>query len=197
MSVPSLLVGLSLFSGIALAVVPCMAADHGSKDSGALSFVVKDIDGKNVRLSHYKGKVVMIVNTASLCGNTPQYKSLESLYEKYKDRGLRILAFPANNFGHQEPGSDSDIKEFCTSKYAVTFDVFSKISVKGDDQAPLYKYLTDKTTDPAFGGDIEWNFAKFLISRDGKIVNRFLAGYDPLKPDVVAAIEAQLGPDPK
>ena len=117
-------------------------------------FTVKDIDGKDVSLSRYKGDVLLIVNTASLCGNTPQYAALESLYEKYKGQGFRILAFPANDFAHQEPGSNGDIREFCTSKYSVTFDLFSKISVKDPDKAPLYAYLTDKSTDPKFGGDI-------------------------------------------
>ncbi len=155
-------------------------------------YTVKDIDGKDVKLSKYKGDVLLIVNTASLCGNTPQYASLEKLYEKYKGDGLRILAFPANDFAHQEPGTNAEIHEFCTAKYSVSFDLFSKISVKEPDQAPLYAYLTDKGSDPKFGGPIEWNFAKFLIGRDGQIVNRFPAGHDPLLPDVTGAIEDAL-----
>lgn len=164
--------------------------------SSVYDFTVTDIDGKAVPLSQYRGKVLLIVNTASLCGNTPQYASLEKLYTQYKDQGLRILAFPANNFAHQEPGNNQQIKQFCTGTYHVTFDVFSKISVKGDDQAPLYQYLTDKTTDPQFGGDIEWNFAKFLIGRDGQILNRFPAHHDPLLPDVVSAIQSALASQP-
>lgn len=167
-------------------------AQKTPKAPSALDFTVQNIDGKPVPLSHYRGKVVLIVNTASLCGNTPQYASLEKLYQTYQSKGLRILAFPANNFGHQEPGANGEIKEFCTGKYKTTFDLFSKISVKGDDQAPLYKFLTDKTTDPQFGGDIEWNFAKFVIGRSGQIVARFPAGHDPLSPDVIAAVEQQL-----
>lgn len=167
-------------------------AQKTPKAPSALDFTVQNIDGKPVPLSHYRGKVVLIVNTASLCGNTPQYASLEKLYQTYQSKGLHILAFPANNFGQQEPGANGEIKEFCTGKYKTTFDLFSKISVKGDDQAPLYKFLTDKTTDPQFGGDIEWNFAKFVIGRSGQIVARFPAGHDPLSPDVVAAIEQQL-----
>jgi glutathione peroxidase len=173
-----------------LAVLP--AAEAAPKTDGPLQFTVQNIDGKKVKLDKYHGQVVLIVNTASLCGNTPQYASLEKLYQQYHDKGLRILAFPANNFAQQEPGANGEIKEFCTGKYNVTFDLFSKISVKGDDQAPLYKYLTDKTTDPQFGGDIEWNFAKFLVGRDGKVVARFPAGHDPLSSDVIAAVEQQL-----
>jgi len=168
------------------------AAPTAPKAPGALNFTVENIDGKKVPLAKYRGQVVMIVNTASLCGNTPQYASLEKLYETYQSRGLRILAFPANNFGSQEPGANGQIKEFCTGKYKTTFDLFGKISVKGQDQAPLYKFLTDKTTDPQFGGDIEWNFAKFLVGRNGQVVGRFPAGHDPLSADVVAAVEQQL-----
>jgi glutathione peroxidase len=171
--------------------LPKAHADAASPD--IYQFVVTNIDGKSVPLSKYKGKVLLIVNTASLCGNTPQYASLEKLYSQYKHQGLLILAFPANNIGHQEPGPNGQIKEFCTGTYHVTFDLFSKISVLGDDQAPLYHYLTDKSTDPQFAGDIEWNFAKFLIGRDGKILQRFPAHHDPLLPDVVGAVQSALG----
>ncbi|HEV2473551.1 MAG TPA: glutathione peroxidase [Chthonomonadales bacterium] len=160
--------------------------------AGALDFTASDIDGKPVDLSRYKGSVVLIVNVASLCGNTPQYAGLEKLYETYRDKGFTILGFPANDFGKQEPGSNSEIKQFCTSKYNVTFPMFSKIVVKGDGQAPLYHYLTSKATDPKFGGDIEWNFAKFLINRDGEIVARFPAGESPESSDVVSKIEQEL-----
>jgi len=156
------------------------------------SFSAETLGGETVSMENYQGKVLLIVNTASLCGNTPQYASLEALYEKYKGKGLRILGFPEDDFANQEPGNNAQIKQFCTAKYNVQFDMFSKIDVKGDTQAPLYKYLTDPSTDPKFAGPIEWNFAKFLVSRDGQIVGRFQAGHDPKNADVVAAIEQQL-----
>jgi glutathione peroxidase len=192
MSFHSLFVGLGLMAGVLIPAMTSGAPAPDAKDTGPLSFTVKDIDGKEVPLSRYRGDVVMIVNTASLCGNTPQYASLETLYKKYQGKGLRILGFPANNFGAQEPGTNGEIKQFCTLQYHVTFDMFGKVSVKGDDAAPLYRYLTDKKTDPAFGGDIEWNFAKFLVGRDGKVVARYPAGHDPLSADVIAAVEQQL-----
>lgn len=157
-----------------------------------LNFTMKDIDGNPVNLARYQGNVILMVNVASFCGNTPQYAGLEKMYEQYKAKGFTILAFPANEFGHQEPGTNKEIKEFCTSKYNVSFPVFSKIVVKGDGQAPLYKLLTDKETNPQYAGDIEWNFAKFLIDRNGQIVGRFKAGTKPETPDVVAAIQKQL-----
>ena len=160
--------------------------------SPLMNRTMKLLDGKSVKLADYQGKVVMIVNTASKCGNTPQYAGLEELYNKYKDRGFVILGFPANNFFRQEPGTDAQIKEFCTKNYGVTFPMFSKISVKGKDQDPLYKFLTDKTTDPQFGGDIDWNFAKFLVNRNGQLVARFKAGHKPTEQDVVDAIEHEL-----
>lgn len=190
MTIPLTLMALAATAALTLAAL--VPSDAAPPKSSALQYTVKDIDGKEVPLSRYAGKVVMIVNTASLCGNTPQYGSLEKLYEKYKAQGLCVLAFPANNFGAQEPGANGQIKEFCTGKYKTTFDLFSKISVKGDDKAPLYQFLTDKKTNPAFGGEVEWNFAKFLVGRDGKILGRFPAGHDPLSPDVVSAVEAAL-----
>lgn len=178
---------LASFALLPLAAVPAQAAPKS-----VLSYTVPDIAGKPVPLSKYAGKVLMIVNTASLCGNTPQYKSLEALYEKYQSRGLRILAFPANDFGSQEPGSNTEIHQFCTSTYKTSFDLFSKLSVKAPNQAPLYAFLTSKQTNPKFSGDIEWNFAKFLVGRSGKVVNRFPAGHDPLSPDVIAAVKSEL-----
>ena len=186
-TITAALVLLSLAS-----LAPHKAQAAPAKPGGVLSYAVQDIDGKNVPLSHYKGHVLLIVNTASLCGNTPQYASLEKLYETYKAHGLRILAFPANDFGQQEPGTNGEIHQFCTAKYKTTFDLFSKISVKSPNQAPLYTFLTSKDTDPQFGGDIEWNFAKFLIRRNGQVVGRFPAGHDPLSPDVIAAVEKEL-----
>src|SRR3954453_21230453 len=154
-----------VLSATLLALVPAIgraAGPNKEKSTSVLDFKVKDIDGKEVDLSKYKGDVLLIVNVASKCGLTPQYKGLESTYEKYKDRGFAILAFPANEFGGQEPGSNAEIKEFCTKKYDVTFPVFSKIVVKGDGIHPLYQYLTGKETDGQFAGVIPWNFTKFL-----------------------------------
>lgn len=162
------------------------------KVAPVLNFTVKDILGKPVNLARYQGSVVLVVNVASKCGNTPQYASLEKLYEKYKDKGLVILGFPANEFGAQEPGTDKEIKEFCELTYKVAFPMFSKIVVKGEGQAPLYKFLTDRTTNPKFGGPIDWNFAKFLIGRNGEIVTRVKAGIDPSNPLIVAEIEKAL-----
>jgi glutathione peroxidase len=153
---------------------------------------MKDIDGNDKPLSVYTGKVVMIVNVASKCGFTGQYAGLEKLYLKYKDRGFVILGFPANNFMGQEPGSNQEIKHFCSLTYNVTFPMFAKISVKGDDQAPLYRFLTDKTTNPAHGGSITWNFNKFLIGKDGRIINRFGTKISPEDKAVISAIESAL-----
>ncbi len=155
-------------------------------------FTMKDIDGNQKKLDSYKGKVVMVVNTASKCGNTPQYEGLEAIYKKYKDKGFVILGFPANNFMGQEPGTDKEIKDFCTLKYDVTFPMFSKISVKGADQDPFYTFLTSKETDPAFAGDITWNFEKFLTDRDGKVISRFAPKTKPEDPTVIKAIEDAL-----
>ncbi len=155
-------------------------------------FTMKDIDGKPTPLSSYKGKVLLLVNVASKCGYTPQYAALEKLYEKYKDKGFVILGFPANNFGQQEPGTDAEIKTFCTTKYNVSFDMFSKISVKGEDQHPLYRFLTSKESDPQFAGDVQWNFQKYLVGKNGKILGKFLSAVDPLSPELTGAIEQAL-----
>lgn len=149
------------------------------------NFTMKTIDGKEKPLSDYKGKVIMIVNVASFCGNTPQYEQLEAIYKKYKDKGFVIIGFPANNFGHQEPGTNSDIKTFCEKNYGVTFDMFSKISVKGDDIDPLYKYLTTQTD---FKGDIDWNFAKYLVDRHGNVVARYKASMKPNEKEIISKI---------
>ena len=150
---------------------------------------VKKIDGNEVDLASYKGKVVVIVNVASQCGATPQYAGLQKLYDTYKDKGLVVLGFPANEFGAQEPGSDAEISKFCTSKYNVTFDMFSKVKVKGDGQVPLYKSLTTQAN-PA--GDVKWNFEKFLIGKDGAIAGRFATAVKPDDPAFVKAFEAEL-----
>ena len=154
--------------------------------SSVHEFTLKSIDGKTTPLANYKGKVVMIVNVASRCGYTPQYTQLEAVYAKYKDQGLVILGFPANNFMGQEPGTDEEIKTFCSTKYNVTFPLFSKISVKGDDKAPLYQFLTDKTVNPTTGGEIGWNFTKFLVDRNGKVIQRFDTKTKPDAPEVIS-----------
>jgi len=155
-------------------------------------FNMNSIDGKPPPLASYKGKVLLLVNVASHCGFTPQYKELEAVYEKYKDRGLVVIGFPANNFMGQEPGTNEEIKTFCTRTYNVSFPLYSKISVKGDDTAPLYKYLTDKSANPETGGDIKWNFTKFLVGRDGKILNRFEPSVKPDAAQVISAVEKAL-----
>ena len=151
---------------------------------------IKDIDGKETSLGAYQGKVLLIVNVASKCGLTPQYKALEALYEKYKDKGFTVLAFPCNQFNGQEPGTKEEIKQFCSSKYSVTFPLFEKIEVNGPKRHPLYVALAGENS--PFPGDIKWNFGKFLISRDGKILKRFEPRTVPDAPEVVAAIEAAL-----
>jgi glutathione peroxidase len=180
----------TLFLLPALTVVS--AADGGKKATSVLDFHMKDIDGKDVDLAKYKGKVLLIVNTASQCGNTPQYKDLEALYEKHKDDGLEVLAFPANEFGKQEPGTNDEIKEFCTTKYKVSFPLFSKIVVKGKEINPLYEYLTSKQTNPKFGGTIEWNFDKFLVNRKGEVIARFKPRTNPSTKEIVTAIDKAL-----
>jgi glutathione peroxidase len=159
--------------------------------SGIYTFTLNSIDGAPAPLANYKGKVVLVVNVASQCGYTPQYSALEATYEKYKDQGFVILGFPANNFGAQEPGTNEEIKTFCTRKYSVTFPMYSKISVKGPDQAPLYAYLT-KDTGPGITGEIKWNFTKFLVDRNGNVVQRFEPAVTPDSKEVIAAIEKQL-----
>jgi glutathione peroxidase len=159
--------------------------------SNLYSFTLNSIDGKPAPLADYKGKVVLIVNVASQCGYTPQYTALEAIYEKYKDQGFVILGFPANNFGAQEPGTNEEIKTFCSRKYNVTFPMYSKISVKGADQAPLYSYLT-KDTGAGISGDIKWNFTKFLVDRNGNVVERFEPAVTPDSNELTGAIEKQL-----
>lgn len=158
-------------------------------DLSAIPF--KDAAGKDTSLKAYEGKVVLLINVASKCGNTPQYKPLEALYQKHKDAGLVVIGFPCNDFGGQEPGSMEEIQTFCKTKYDVSFPLMSKISVKGKDQHPLYAALTGK--DGAFPGDVKWNFGKFLIGRDGKPLARFEPKVQPDSPEVTAAIEKALG----
>lgn len=155
-------------------------------------FTMQDIDGNGVSLESFKGKVLLIVNVASKCGFTGQYAGLERLYAKYKEQGLVILGFPANNFLGQEPGTDAEIKTFCALTYGVTFPMFSKISVKGKDIHPLYAFLTSKKTTPAFSGAISWNFNKFLIGRDGTVVGRFGSRTEPDDQEFVEAVAKAL-----
>ena len=155
-------------------------------------FDMTSIDQEKVPLKKYEGKVILVVNVASKCGLTLQYKGLQAIYKKYKDKGLVILGFPANNFLKQEPGTDKEIKEFCSLNYGVDFPLFSKISVKGDDIHPLYKFLTSETENPGFEGDIRWNFDKFLADRSGKIIARFHPKTTPEDAKVTGAIEEAL-----
>lgn len=155
-------------------------------------FALKNIEGQEVKLSTYKGKVALLVNVASKCGYTPQYEGLQAIYTKYQDKGFVILGFPANNFMGQEPGTNEEIKTFCQTKYNVSFPLFAKISVKGDDIHPLYQFLTSKETNPDFGGDITWNFNKFLVDKNGKIIARFATKEKPEGEVITKAIEQAL-----
>ena len=179
--------GRTIFLG--LAVLLLSASLYAA--SSIYDFTLNSIDGKPAPLAAYKGKVLLVVNVASRCGFTPQYTALEATYEKYKDQGFVILGFPANNFGGQEPGTNAEIKTFCASKYMVTFPLYSKVSVKGEDQTPLYHYLTTDAN-PTLAGDIKWNFTKFLVDRNGSVVQRFEPATKPDAPEVIAAIEKAL-----
>lgn len=173
-----------------LLLLPALAL---AASKSVYDFTLNSIDGQPSPLSSFKGKVVMLVNVASKCGYTPQYSALESTYEKYKDRGLVIVGIPANNFGAQEPGTNEEIKTFCSRKYNVTFPMMAKVSVKGSDQTPLYQFLTDKTLNPTTGGEIKWNFTKFIFDRDGNAIARFEPEVTPDSSQVTAAIEKALG----
>jgi glutathione peroxidase len=181
-----------------LLLVRAMKANAGSNGVGkgtaktVYDFTLKNSKGQDVKLEEFRGKVVMLVNVASKCGYTPQYDGLQKIYERYRERGFTILGFPANNFGAQEPGTNEEIQEFCRINYGVTFPVFAKISVKGDDKHPLYKYLTERETNPEFAGEIKWNFNKFLVGRDGRIVARFDSADKPEDAKVTQAIEHAL-----
>lgn len=172
------------------------AADAATTKSAAatpLNEEMQTLDGKKVNLAKkYNGKVVLLVNVASKCGNTPQYEQLETLHEKYGKQGLAIVGVPCNQFGKQEPGTSKDIAEFCEQNYGVKFDMMSKVDVNGESAAPLYKYLTSKDTNEKFPGKITWNFEKFLFNRDGQVVARFSPRTKPDAPEVVKAIEAEL-----
>jgi len=174
-----------------LCMLFCAAAVMAA-DKTVYDFTLNSIDGQPAPLAAHKGKVVLLVNVASKCGYTPQYSALESTYEKYKDRGFVIVGIPANNFGAQEPGSNQEIKTFCSSKFHVTFPMMAKVSVKGDDITPLYQFLTDKSSNPQSGGEIKWNFTKFLIGPDGRVITRFEPEITPDSPQVTSAIEEAL-----
>jgi glutathione peroxidase len=176
-----------IFVLLAILGTTLMAAEKTVYD-----FTLNSIEGQSAPLASFKGKVVLLVNVASRCGFTPQYAGLEALYEKYKDRGFVIVGIPANNFGAQEPGSNQEIKTFCTSKYHVTFPMMAKVSVKGSDITPLYAFLTDKSANPKTGGEIGWNFTKFLIGPDGKVVGRFDSEVEPDSKDLTSAVEKAL-----
>jgi glutathione peroxidase len=188
---------LPSFTGLAALLSLCSlaavsVAEPGKKPASVLDFHVKDIDGKDVDLAKYRGKVLLIVNTASQCGLTPQYKDLEAIYEKYRGQGFEVLAFPANEFGSQEPGSNEQIKQFCTSHYKVSFPLFAKIVVKGQDIHPLYDFLTSKETNPKYAGKIQWNFAKFLVNKKGEVIARFQPQERPSAEKVTSAVAKAL-----
>jgi glutathione peroxidase len=164
----------------------------GAPAKGVLDFSMTSIDGQETALGQFQGKVLLLVNTASKCGLTPQYKALEDVYKRFRDQGLVILGFPANDFLGQEPGSDQEIKNFCLLNYGVSFPMFSKITVRGKGLHPLYKFLVEKETNPRFAGKISWNFTKFLVDRKGELVARFEPRTVPDDPQVIAAIEKAL-----
>jgi glutathione peroxidase len=165
----------------------CCFAVTAFAASSIYDFTMNALNGTPTPLASFKGKLVLVVNVASQCGYTPQYEGLQALYAKYKDQGFVITGFPANNFGGQEPGTNEEIGAFCKSKFGVTFPMFSKISVLGSDKAPLYQFLT-----ATGGGEIQWNFTKFLVDRNGKIVKRFEPPVEPLSRELVSAVEAAL-----
>lgn len=168
------------------------AVEGANVEQTAYAFTAADIDGRVVRLSDFRGKVLLIVNVASKCGFTGQYEGLQALYERFRDRGLVVLGFPSNDFLGQEPGSNEEIKTFCSTKFNVTFPMFSKIEVKGKGSHPLYTWLTDKTVHPETGGKITWNFNKFVVGRDGRVAARFGSRTTPDDAELVAAVERAL-----
>ena len=191
---------VALMTLIAIAVAIAKPARKGTRPEGVAvtkpslySFELARIDGSNQSLADYKGRALLIVNTASRCGFTPQYESLEAIRQQYKDRGFEVLAFPANDFMGQEPGTNAEIQKFCSTRFHTTFPLFAKLSVKGKQIAPLYQYLT---ADSPFPGDIGWNFTKFLVDREGQVVARFGSSTDPRSPEVTQAIERVLPPAP-
>jgi glutathione peroxidase len=170
----------------------CLLSAAAFAASNVHEFTLDALNGTPAPLANFKGKVLLVVNVASQCGYTYQYEALQALYAKYKDQGFVIAGFPANNFGGQEPGTNAEIGAFCKSKFGVTFPMYSKISVAGKDKAPLYQFLTDKAANPKTGGEIQWNFTKFLVDRDGKVIARFEPAVEPQSKEVVSAVEAAL-----
>jgi len=199
-ALPGMMLGLAVLAGCGSTHLFGLGSAQAGQEGALMAantaslydFTMADIDGKAVNLSQYRGKVLLLVNTASFCGNTPQYSDLQAMYEHYNEKGLEILAFPANNFGQQEPGSDQEIKNFCFTKYSLTFPLFSKISVKGSDKHPLYQFLTEQSP---FPGEVEWNFQKYLVDRSGNIVGRFHHRTQPLSPEIVKEVERVLAAD--
>ena len=183
---------LATLAVAAVAALGFAADKKEEKVKSPLDFKLQSIDGKEVDLSQYKGKVVLLVNVASKCGYTPQYEGLQKLYAAHEKEGLVIIGVPANEFGKQEPGTNEEIQQFCSSKYKVTFPMMGKVVVKGDGITPLYKFLTDKETDPKFAGDIKWNFEKFLINKKGEVVGRFESKVKPDSDELTKAIKTEL-----
>ncbi|MBX7256695.1 MAG: glutathione peroxidase [Candidatus Hydrogenedentes bacterium] len=186
----------SRIAGVVGLAALCGCTSPGSSGAKVWTHTVKDINGQDVDLTKYQGKVALIVNVASKCGFTPQYTALEAIYQKYKDQEFVILGFPCNDFLWQEPATNEEIKTFCSSKYNVTFDMFAKISVRGGDTSPLYKDLVSKKINGPYGGAIKWNFTKFLVGRNGEVVARFGPSTTPDDPTVLRAIEAELEKKP-
>ncbi|MBP3954208.1 glutathione peroxidase [Gemmata sp. G18] len=183
-----------LFVAAVAALASLTAVGHAEdkKVTGPLQYKMKDIDGKDLELSKYKGKVVLFVNVASECGLTKQYAGLQELYKKYEKDGFVLVGVPANEFGKQEPGSDEEIKKFCSTEYKVTFPMLSKVVVKGDGQVPLYKTLVEATPNNGKVEQVSWNFEKFLVGRDGKVIARFKPTVEPNAPELAKAIKAEL-----
>ena len=190
--------GIGVIALLAAADGGCGAGEVGDvADEGLYGIPVTALDGRVTSLAEYRGKAMLIVNAASRCGFTSQYAGLQALFERYRDRGLIVLGFPSNDFLRQEPGTNEEIRQFCTLNYGVTFPMYAKLSVKGKDQHPLYAFLTGKDTNPEFSGRITWNFNKFLVGRDGRVVARFGSRVKPESPKMIQAVEAALGPSPR
>lgn len=184
-------IAFALFGIMLMSTIGCTAEERTAPTGTIHQFKVKTIEGTEKSLSDYKGRVLLIVNVASRCGYTSQYANLEALHKAHAAKGLSILGFPANNFGGQEPGSNAEIKEFCSTKFNVTFDMFEKISVKGGDKHPLYAYLTSGGGNGDLSGEVGWNFEKFLINKNGQIIKRFKSGVDPMSDELIKAIEQE------
>lgn len=182
-----------LVIGAAAVAIGMSAVARGEEPMQSIyDFTMKDIDGQDRNLADYRGKVLLVVNVASKCGFTKQYAGLEKLYQAYAGKGLVVLGFPANNFMGQEPGTEAEIKSFCTLNYGVTFPMFAKISVKGKDIHPLYAYLTDKKLHPEAGGAISWNFNKFLVGQNGAVLAHYGSRTAPEDQELIAAVEQAL-----